>query len=200
MKKLILATASALTLAACQVSPTYPVAPPPSGVQQPAPPVNPPAPPPAGNAGPLTQAGVGKYMDGLEADLRLRLRGQGVVVIRRGNDMLLVMPDAGLFTGETVSGPGTALLGTVALSLRYYDHTLMQIDGYTDTVGSDVQNLTVSQQRADAVMHALIQDGIAAARLEAHGFGATDLRIATGPDTAEPRNRRIEVHILPRPQ
>ncbi|MDE2265291.1 MAG: OmpA family protein [Alphaproteobacteria bacterium] len=198
---LILAAASALLLAACQSTPNYgaPPLPPGSSAVQPPPPAPSQPAPLVGTAGKLTQVGVGRYMDGLEANLRGTLRGQPVFVIRRGEDMLVVLPDSALFAGKDLGPSGSALLASIAAVLRYYDRTLLQVNGYTDTLGNDVQNLTISQDRAKLVMQALVGDGLAASRLEAHGFGATNLRFATGPDKAEPRNRRIELHIVPRP-
>ncbi|MBU6299551.1 MAG: OmpA family protein [Alphaproteobacteria bacterium] len=203
MKKLILAAASALLLAACQnTMPTYNMRRPPPGVpgSQSAPSAMPPAslPPLTGTAGPIKPGRVDRYMDGFERNLRARLRGQPAIVIRRGDNLLLVLPDSILFAGKAISSYGGSVLRTVAGVLNYYDNTLVQVNGYTDTLGNDVQNLTISHDRAKLVMQTLTEDGVAASRLEAHGFGATDLRIATGPDKAEPRNRRIQLHILPR--
>ena len=61
------------------------------------------------------------------------------------------------------------------------------------------QNLDVSQKRAAQVSDALGADGIAAARLESHGLGATNLKIKTGEGVTEPRNRRIEIRLIARP-
>jgi len=83
--------------------------------------------------------------------------------------------------------------------LRRYDRTQLQVNGYTDTVGSVEQNLTVSLRRAGLAGDALTRSGIAAGRIEVHGFGGTSLKIATGDHVNEPRNRRIELRIVPRP-
>ena len=193
---LMIAAAAALTLAACQSGPS---APPP--VAQPAPQPSVPVAPPqqAVTAGPLAPAGVGRYMDALERDLRQRLRGSGVVVARRGDDLLVTILNVRLFAGESVSPAGLGLLESVALVLRTYDHTQVQVNGYTDTSGTPERNLTVSLRRAGLAGGALTQSGIAAGRIEVHGFGGTSLKIATGDHVNEPRNRRIELRIVPRP-
>jgi outer membrane protein OmpA-like peptidoglycan-associated protein len=156
-------------------------------------------PPRVVTAGPLTPAGVGRYMDALERDLRLRLRGSGVVVARRGDDMLVTILNVRLFASESVSPAGQSLLESVAQVLRTYEHTLVQVNGYTDTSGTPEQNLTVSLKRAALAGDALTRSGIAASRIEVHGFGGTSLKIATGDRVNEPRNRRIELRIVPRP-
>ncbi|MGC9953535.1 MAG: OmpA family protein [Rhizomicrobium sp.] len=195
---LFLAAASALTLAACQNAPPAELPPP---IAQPAPQPSTPVAPPQQivPAGPLTQASVGRYMDALERDLRLRLRGSGIAVARRGDDMLLTFPNTRLFASESLSPSGQGVLGSVAQVLRRYDHTQVQVNSYTDTSGSPEQNLAVSQKRAALVGDALARSGIAAARIEAHGFGEANLKVATGDHVNEPRNRRIELRITARP-
>jgi len=47
----------------------------------------------------------------------------------------------------------------------------VELDGYTDTVGSDSLNLVKSQARADTIKSWLIRKGIASTRLIAIGYG-----------------------------
>ena len=150
-------------------------------------------------AGPLTQAGIGKYMDAQETELRALLRGRGIMVVRRGNDLLVTFPNDKLFDGVTLSSTGQRFLEIIAPVLRKYDRTLVQVNGYTDTSGTAEQNLDVSQKRASAVADALASLGVSDSRMEAHGLGATNLKVMTGDHVSEPRNRRIEIHIVPRP-
>ena len=196
-RSLLLAAAAALTLAGCQSGPS---APPPVVHPMPRPAV-PVAPPPQQivTAGPRAQAGVGRYMDALERNLRQRLRGSGVVVARRGDDLLVTILNVRLFAGESVSPAGQNLLASVAQALRIYDHTQLQVNGYTDTSGTPEQNLTVSLKRAGLAGDALAHGGSASSRIEVHSFGGTSLKIATGDRVNEPRNRRIELRIVPRP-
>ena len=150
-------------------------------------------------AGPLTQTGVGKYMDAQEAELRALMRSRGIMVVRRGNDLLIIFPNDKLFDGTTLNSTGLRFLEIIAPVLLKYDHTLVQVNGYTDTSGTPEQNLDVSQKRAAAVADTLIGLGVSDSRTEAHGFGATNLKVMTGDHVSEPRNRRIEIRIVPRP-
>jgi len=69
-----------------------------------------------------------------------------------------------------------------------------RIEGHTDTVGDDAQNLTLSEQRAAAVRDHLVQVfQVDPARLEVKGLGATQLLIPTPPQTPQTRNRRVQV-------
>ena len=72
----------------------------------------------------------------------------------------------------------------------------IRINGHTDNVGTDNDNLNLSANRAKSVYEYLIQKGIAASRLEYKGFGESK-PVATN-DTAEGRqeNRRTEFELL----
>jgi len=201
MKKLLLSVAvaslAALTLAACQSEQKYTVVAPPVANPAQTPPIA--GKPSMPTAGPLAQAGIGKYMDGQEADLRARLKPLEIRVARRGDDIVVTLPNDKLFEGANLGSSGRALLATVAQVLCHYDHTLLQVNGYTDTSGGAQQNLAVSQKRAALVAAALTQDGVAAARVTAQGLGQTNLKVMTGDSVSEPRNRRIELRIVAKP-
>jgi OmpA-OmpF porin, OOP family len=69
-----------------------------------------------------------------------------------------------------------------------------RIEGHTDTVGAPGYNKTLSEQRAEAVVNYLSSKfGVQPARLEAVGMGEDGLLVPTPPQTAEPRNRRVQV-------
>jgi OmpA-OmpF porin, OOP family len=69
-----------------------------------------------------------------------------------------------------------------------------RIEGHTDTVGAPGYNKTLSEQRAEAVVSYLSSKfGVQPARLEAVGMGEDGLLVPTPPQTAEPRNRRVQV-------
>lgn len=69
-----------------------------------------------------------------------------------------------------------------------------RIEGHTDTVGSRELNQGLSERRARVVRDALIaRHAIAPGRLEALGLGEQQLLVPTADETAEPRNRRVQV-------
>ena len=69
------------------------------------------------------------------------------------------------------------------------------IAAYTDAVGSDEDNLSLSDRRAEAVAQSLSEEfGIPAENLVTQGYGEQHLKIETpGP---EARNRRVEVQRI----
>ncbi|HEY6879741.1 MAG TPA: OmpA family protein, partial [Polyangiales bacterium] len=88
------------------------------------------------------------------------------------------------------------LLDAIADALKAHPELLrVSVQGHTDSTGSSAKNRTLSNQRAKAVMSALIQRGIEPARLSAVGFGSE--RPITSNDSEEGRalNRRVELHI-----
>lgn len=71
----------------------------------------------------------------------------------------------------------------------------VQVTGYTDTVGSDEDNDVLSQRRAEEVLSALAEQGIAKAMMSAVGRGERELREPTADGVANPANRRVVVIV-----
>jgi outer membrane protein OmpA-like peptidoglycan-associated protein len=80
--------------------------------------------------------------------------------------------------------------------IAYPGNYRLQIEGHTDSIGSDEYNLKLSRDRAEAVRYYLVQGGVAGDRIaEVRGMGKV-VPVATN-DTAEGRqmNRRVEIVI-----
>ncbi len=67
-----------------------------------------------------------------------------------------------------------------------------EIDGHTDNTGAAAHNLTLSQQRADAVKAQLVSMGIDGARLSTKGFGDTKPMADNATPEGQANNRRVE--------
>jgi outer membrane protein OmpA-like peptidoglycan-associated protein len=101
-------------------------------------------------------------------------------------------------TGRATLKPGARekLSKLAGILLAYPGSLMLEIEGHTDSVGSDQLNNKLSQDRAEAVSSYLTQSGVKPEKIKAtRGFGKTK-PIATN-DTAAGRqqNRRVEVVI-----
>ncbi|SPJ22955.1 OmpA family protein [Palleronia abyssalis] len=99
----------------------------------------------------------------------------------------------------TIDPESRASVDAIAEILRKCDNIPMEVGGYTDSQGREEMNRDLSQQRAEAVLGALLARRVPVGDLVANGYGEEN-PIADN-DTAEGReaNRRIEFALL-RPQ
>lgn len=88
----------------------------------------------------------------------------------------------------TLTALGQALSSNTLGAYRF------RIEGHTDTVGAPDANKTLSERRAQAVVTFLASRfHIDPVRLDAVGMGEDGLLVQTPPNTAESRNRRVQV-------
>ena len=96
-------------------------------------------------------------------------------------------------TGSAVLSPESAPeLDRLAELLQQNPTLKIQINGHTDNVGSDADNLKLSEQRAKAVYTYLVGKGIAAARLSFKGFGESQPIADNATEVGRRENRRTE--------
>lgn len=72
------------------------------------------------------------------------------------------------------------------------------VEGHTDNVGSDADNQRLSEARAQSVVQWLTQHGVAASRIEGHGYGKTRPAYPNDTPANRAKNRRIDI-IVERP-
>ena len=89
------------------------------------------------------------------------------------------------------------VLDDIAARLQIYKDVKIEINGYTDALGSSRANLKISQKRAEAVMDYLMSKGIAPERMEAKGYGEDENYFVATNDTAEGRQQNRRVEIVP---
>ena len=110
--------------------------------------------------------------------------------------LVLTLGDVLFDTGKSQLNPGAARkLDQLAQFLADHPERRVQIDGFTDSVGTDSYNQDLSQRRADAVKSALVTRGIDPARIESQGYGK-GFPVADNADAGGRQlNRRVEVVI-----
>jgi OOP family OmpA-OmpF porin len=90
----------------------------------------------------------------------------------------------------------TETLDRIAEILRECGPVPMEIAGYTDSQGREEMNLALSQQRADAVLDALISRRILTSGIDAIGYGEADPIADNDTEAGREANRRIEFHLV----
>ncbi|WP_338559625.1 OmpA family lipoprotein [Erwinia sp. E_sp_B01_3] len=150
-------------------------------------------------AGAALGGGAGYYMDAQEAKLREKMRGTGVSVTRQGDNIVLNMPNNVTFdsSSSSLKPEGANTLTGVAMVLKEYPKTAVNVAGYTDSTGSRQLNMTLSQQRADSVGSSLITQGVAANRIRTTGMGPDNPVASNSTTEGKAQNRRVEITLSP---
>lgn len=150
-------------------------------------------------AGGAVGGGIGYYMDQQEAELRQRLQGTGVQVVRQGDQIQLVMPGNITFdTGRAeVKASFYPVLNSVVVVLKEFDETRIEVAGHTDSTGSLELNQRLSEERAASVAAYLGGQGVTSGRLQSVGFGPRYPLASNTTAEGRSQNRRVELRILP---
>ena len=149
--------------------------------------------------GGLSGAAIGNYMDQQEAELRAQLQGTGVSVTRVGDRIVLNMPSNVTFATDQdqVIPPFYPTLDSVAIVLRKFDKTLIDVDGHTDSVGNAGYNMDLSNRRANSVANYLAGRGVDPRRMSAMGYGLERPIASNASEMGRAQNRRVEIAISP---
>ncbi len=150
-------------------------------------------------AGGAMGSGVGYYMDKQESELRHKLEGTGVRVVREGDDIVLVMPGNITFDSgkSSIKSSFFDVLGSVVTVLKEFDETAIQVFGHTDSTGGRALNMKLSAERANSVKLFLVAQGIANNRIYTAGLGP-DYPVADNASVAgRQKNRRVELKLVP---
>ena len=149
--------------------------------------------------GALAGAAVGNYMDRQEAALREQLRGTGVSVTRRGDEIILNMPGNVTFDVDSagLKPQFFEVLDSVALVVQEFDRTVLIVDGHTDSTGSAEYNHELSRRRAETVARYIINQGVAPVRVESYGYGEQYPVATNNTSAGRDQNRRVELTLMP---
>ena len=111
------------------------------------------------------------------------------------------LPSLGTVHFETDSATLTpedqATLDRAAEVIKGKTNVRLRVEGYTDSVGADAHNLTLSQQRALAVATYLKGKGVEASRLSGQGFGPDNPADSNATTAGKADNRRVELYTQP---
>jgi outer membrane protein OmpA-like peptidoglycan-associated protein len=110
--------------------------------------------------------------------------------------LVITMADVLFETGKFELGPPTreALAKLSGIVLGHPGLNL-QIEGFTDSTGSDELNQTLSEKRAEAVRGYLIQQGLSAGAVTSKGFGKASPVADNSTAAGRQKNRRVELIV-----
>jgi outer membrane protein OmpA-like peptidoglycan-associated protein len=148
------------------------------------------------NAKMATNAALGQRDQASEQSARLQAEVDQLKATPTPRGLVLTLGDVLFDTGKARLNPGAARkLDQLAQFLTDHPERRVQIDGFTDSVGTDSYNQDLSQQRADAVKSSLVTRGIDPSRIGSQGYGK-GFPVANNVDSGGRQlNRRVEVVI-----
>ena len=134
-----------------------------------------------------------------KAAMRTRLSDQLNKILQTRDSargLIVSMSDVLFDTGKySLKSGAREKLAKVAGILLAYPGLNIEVGGYTDNVGGDQMNQTLSENRAGSVRDYLVQQGVAMNSVSARGFGNT-LPVASNDNSAgRQQNRRVELLV-----
>ena len=96
----------------------------------------------------------------------------------------------------TLTAPSQALIPRLLTTAKTRKALAVSVIGHTDTEGDAEGNEKLGLQRAQIILKLLQDSGLAADALTVESHGEKNLLVPTPDNTAEPRNRRVEVILM----
>jgi outer membrane protein OmpA-like peptidoglycan-associated protein len=131
--------------------------------------------------------------------VREKLLGQlnGVLATSESARGLIVnMSDVLFDTGRyTLKSNTQVSLAKVAGILQSYPGLKLQVEGYTDIVGSDQLNQKLSENRAGSVRDFLVSQGVSMNNISATGYGKTNPVADNNTSSGRAQNRRVQLVV-----
>jgi OOP family OmpA-OmpF porin len=104
------------------------------------------------------------------------------------------------FNSARLTAPAQQTLDDVATALAKQPTLLLEVEGFTDSRGSDAYNLHLSQLRADAVKTYLVSKGVNGSSLSAHGYGKASPIASNATAEGRAQNRRVAFVVSHAPE
>jgi outer membrane protein OmpA-like peptidoglycan-associated protein len=148
------------------------------------------------NAEAATNSAKAQTAAATEQSARLQAEIDQLKATPTNRGLVLTLGDVLFDTGKAELNAGaTRKLDQLAQFLSEHPDRRVQIDGFTDSTGSDAFNQELSRRRADSVKSALLTRGISASRIGTEGYGKA-FPVANNTDSGGRQlNRRVEVVI-----
>jgi outer membrane protein OmpA-like peptidoglycan-associated protein len=138
-----------------------------------------------------------------KAELRAKLQQQLNIILETresARGLIVNMSDVLFDTARHTLRPGAReKLARVAGIILAHPGLNLEVEGHTDSVGSDSYNQGLSERRAESVRDYLVQQGIARDTITAHGFGESMPVTSNDNSAGRQRNRRVELVVSGEP-
>jgi outer membrane protein OmpA-like peptidoglycan-associated protein len=128
-----------------------------------------------------------QLLDQLNTILQTRDTARGLIV-----NMSDVLFDTGSYTLRPAAREKLAKISGIVLA---HPGLNLQVEGHTDSVGSDEYNQALSEHRADAVRGFLVEQGVAGSAITSRGFGKTQPVASNDTPEGRQKNRRVELVV-----
>ncbi|MCP4348587.1 MAG: OmpA family protein [Desulfobacterales bacterium] len=151
-------------------------------------------------AGAAAGAGIGKMMDNQEKELNEALAASESAAVRREGNLLAITlkGDLTFNTGSAKVKSGLhSEIDRIATVMKQYPDTSIRVEGHTDNVGTDPNNMALSRRRAESVKALFVQRGVSEFRIIVIPFGETKPVADNNSAEGRQKNRRVEIKIAP---
>jgi len=145
--------------------------------------------------GGVTGGVIGHHMDKQAEEIKNEV--PGAKVERVGEGIVVEFSEAVLFGYDqsNLNAQAYRSLDKLTTILQKYPDTDLEIDGHTDSKGTESYNQTLSERRAQAVADYLISRGISSGRIRTVGMGERYPKYPNATEEGRAGNRRVEFQI-----
>jgi outer membrane protein OmpA-like peptidoglycan-associated protein len=145
--------------------------------------------------GGATGAIIGNQMDKQAEEIKKTVPDAKVIRVEEGIVVEFSSSVLFGFDKSDLSVDAKSNLDKLVKVLNSYPDTDIEIQGHTDSKGSDAYNQSLSERRAYAVSYYLNEKGIASKRLLIKGFGESLPKYTNDTEEGRAQNRRVEFVI-----
>lgn len=147
-------------------------------------------------AGVIFGASYGAYINS-NINLEDDLRNRGVNLVELGDQLMIVIPSARLFSpmASQIRPEAFTTLYLVTKYINRFNKILVKIAAYTNDTGSPRVDISLSNEQAQSIAKFFLADGIDARLLYAVGYGGTHLVSRNALTWGASDNYRIEITL-----
>ena len=118
-----------------------------------------------------------------------------IYYLKKSNEPVFNLPNVFFEFNSAKLNPGVfKILERLVDLIKQNKNYKIEIQGYTDDIGTDAYNLNLSQKRADALKEYLLQNNVSNT-IVAIGFGKSNPKFNNSDASLKPKNRRVEVYF-----